>query len=191
MTLPVVPAMAYLFVLVWTSIPLLPAEPVLLAGGSYAAAGGLDLPVVVAAATVGSFVSDLIKYGVGRVAGPSVLRRLRRSGAGGRAVAWTESRIARTGPSIIVPSYFVPGGVVVSTVLCGALRTPLGPTVLASAAGAALWATGYGLLGWAGGALTGDPLVGLLLALSAALGIAVLMRRSTTGRAGLGEASSR
>lgn len=182
MTLPVVPAMAYLFVLVWTSLPFLPAEPVLLAGGSYAASGGLLLPLVVLAATVGSFVSDLLKYGIGRLAGPWVLLRLRRTSAGAKALVWIELRMARTGPAVIVPSYFVPFGVVVATVLCGALRTPLGPTVTASAVGAALWSTSYALLGWAGGALTGDPVLGALLALPAAIALALLLRRRTTDR---------
>lgn len=182
MTLPVVPAMAYLFVLAWTSFPFLPAEPVLLAGGSYAAAGGLFLPLVVLAATAGSFVSDLAKYGIGRIAGPVVLRRLRQTSAGARAVVWIELRIARTGPAVIVPSYFVPLGVVVATILCGALRTPLGATLAASAVGAALWSTTFGLIGWAGGALTGDPLLGALLALPAAAALALLLRRNTTDR---------
>jgi membrane-associated protein len=43
------------------------------------------------------------------------------------------------GPAVIVPAYFVPFGVVAATLLCGALRMPVGAVVVASAVGAALW----------------------------------------------------
>jgi membrane-associated protein len=178
--LPVSPIAAYLFVLIWTSFPFTPAEPVLIGAGSLAAGGGLALGVVILAATAGSFVSDLLKYAIGRYGGPSLLRRLRRRPAGKRALAWVEARMAVIGPAVIVPSYLVPFGVVVATLLCGALRLPLRGVAVASAVGAACWATVYGLLGYAGTSVTGDPIVGAALGLTVALAIGWAVRRATT-----------
>lgn len=180
MRLPVSPLAAYLFVGIWTSLPFTPAEPVLVGAGSLAATGALALGAVIAVATAGSFVSDLAKYAIGRYGGRALLRRLRRRPAGDRAVVWVETRMTAVGPAVIVPSYLVPFGVVVATLLCGALRLPLRGVAVASAVGAACWATVYGLLGYAGTSITGDPLLGAALALLAALAIAWAVRRATT-----------
>jgi membrane-associated protein len=178
----VTPLAAYLFVVAWASIPFAPAEPLLVGAGSYAATGALHLPLVVAAAASGSLASDLAKYALGRAAGPALLRRLRRRESGARAVDWIESRASRIGPAVIIPSYFVPFGVVAATLLCGALRMRLGPVAAASAIGAALWSTLFIGLGYAGGAVMHDPLRGALLALPVALGLGLLLSRLATAR---------
>ena len=180
--LPVTPIAAYLLVAGWASVPFVPAEPMLVAVGSYAATGALALPLVVVAAAAGSLVSDLAKYALGRVAGPRLLRRLGRRESGARAIAWIEARARRIGPLVIVPSYFVPFGVVASTLLCGALRMRPGPVAAASAAGAALWAALFVLLGFAGGAVTHDPVHGVLLALPVALALGLGLSRLVTAR---------
>ncbi|MHA6792150.1 DedA family protein [Pseudonocardia bannensis] len=184
MPLPVAPIAAYLALLVWSSVPFAPAEPFLLAAGSYAASGPLSLWIAIVAAAAGSFASDLAKYALGRVAGAALLRRLRRRPAGARAVAWIEARVLRAGPAAIAPSYFVPFGVVAATVLCGALRMPVRGVALASACGAVLWSSAFLLLGYAGGALTGNPLIGSAVAVPAAVLIGLLVRKRTTDRVG-------
>jgi hypothetical protein len=88
-------------VLGWASLPFVPTEPVLVGAGSFAATGTLHLPLVVAAAAVGSLGSDLAKYALGRAAGPALLRRLSRSAAGARAVEWIERR-ARRGRAVVL-----------------------------------------------------------------------------------------
>ena len=176
------PLAAYLLVLGWTSLPFAPAEPVLVGAGSYAATGFLQLPFVVAAAATGSLFSDLAKYAIGRAAGPALLRRLARRESGARAVEWIETRARRIGPAVIVPSYFVPFGVVAATLLCGALRMRIGPVAAASAVGAALWSAMFVLLGYAGGAVTHNPLHGALLALPVALVLGMLLSRVATAR---------
>jgi membrane-associated protein len=180
--LPVTPIAAYLLVLGWASIPFVSAEPMLLGAGSYAAMGALHLPLVVGVAAVGSLASDLAKYALGRAAGPALLARLRRRASGVRAVEWIEIRIRRIGPAVIVLSYFVPFGVVAATLLCGALRMRLGPVAAASTVGAALWSSMFVLLGYAGGAVTHNPLTGALLALPVALGLGMLLSRVATTR---------
>ncbi|WP_219414979.1 DedA family protein [Pseudonocardia nigra] len=186
MSLPVSPVAAYLVVLVWASLPFVPAEPMLVAAGSWSATGGLSVLAVVAAAAAGSLVSDLVKYAIGRLAGPALLQRLRNRPAGARAVTWIEHRVRRIGPAVIIPSYFVPVGVVVSTLLCGALRLPLRAVVVASAAGAALWAAVFVLLGYAGGVVSGHPLAGIAIGLPAAFLLGALIARRTTARADAG-----
>jgi membrane-associated protein len=178
----VTPIAAYLLVLGWASIPFAPAEPMLVGAGSYAATGALHLPLVVAVAACGSLASDLAKYALGRLAGPALLRRLGRRESGARAIAWIETRMRRIGPAVIVPSYFVPFAVVAATLLCGVLRMRIGPVVAASVVGAALWSSLFVLLGYAGGAVTHDPLTGALLALPVAFGIAMVLSRVTTSR---------
>ena len=180
--LPVTPLAAYLLVLGWASLPFVPAEPMLVGAGSYAATGALHLPFVVAAAAGGSLASDLAKYALGRAFGPALLRRLRRSASGARAVDRIEARTRRIGAAVIVPSYFVPFGVVAATLLCGVLRMRLGPVAVASTVGAALWSGMFVLLGYAGGAVTHDPLVGALLALPVGLAVAVALSRVATAR---------
>ena len=182
MRLPVTPIAAYLLVMGWASLPFVPAEPMLVGAGSYAAADALRLPLVVAAAAVGSLASDFAKYFLGRAAGPALLRRLRRWDSGARAVEWIESRARRIGPAVIVPSYFVPFGVVAATLLCGALRMRLGPVAVASTTGAALWSAMFVLLGYAGGSVTHNPLHGALLALPVGLVLAMALSRIAMAR---------
>nr|WP_239029347.1 VTT domain-containing protein [Pseudonocardia acidicola] len=145
--------------------------------GAYSASGPLILGLAVVAATAGSFVSDLAKYGLGRLAGPALLRRLRRYKGGARAIDWIEARMLRTGSAVIAPAYFVPFGVVTATILTGALRMRLRGVVLASACGAALWSATFMTLGYVGGALTGNPLTGLLVAIPGAVVVGMLARR--------------
>jgi len=180
--LPVTPLAAYLLVLGWASIPFAPAEPLLVGAGSYAATGALHLPLVIAVAASGSLASDLAKYAIGRAAGPALLLRLARRPSGARAVEWIETRARRIGPAVIVPSYFVPFGVVAATLLCGALRMRAGPVAAASVVGAVLWSGMFVLLGYAGGAVTHDPVTGALLALPVGLGLAVLLSRVAAAR---------
>ena len=182
MRLPVTPLAAYLLVMGWASLPFVPAEPMLVGAGSYAATGALHLPLVVAASATGSLASDFAKYALGRAAGPALLRRLSRRESGARAVEWIEGRARRIGPAVIVPSYFVPFGVVAATLLCGALRMRLGPVAVASTVGAALWSAMFVLLGYAGGAVTHDPLRGALLALPVALVLGMVASRIATAR---------
>ena len=182
MRLPVTPIAVYLIVLGWASLPFVPAEPMLVGAGSYAATGAVHLLVVVAAAAGGSLASDLAKYAIGRAAGPAMLRRLSTRESGARAVEWIETRTRRIGPAVIVPSYFVPFGVVAATLLCGALRMRLGPVAAASTAGAVLWSSMFVLLGYAGGAVTHNPVTGALVALPVALVLGMLLSRVATAR---------
>jgi membrane protein DedA with SNARE-associated domain len=176
-SLPVAPVAAYAFLLLWSAVPFAPAEPILLMGGAFAGSGGLALPIAIGAATLGSLASDLAKYGLGRAAGPRLLRRLAAKPAGARAVRWIENRLGASGPMVIAPAYFVPFGVVAATILCGALRLRLRGVVLGSTVGALVWATIYLGLGYLGATVTGNPWFGVLLALPAAAVIGLLAKR--------------
>lgn len=54
----------------------LPNALVLIAAGSFTAAGQMDLPSVILAATIASIAGDLLGYGVGRWAGDHVLNHI-------------------------------------------------------------------------------------------------------------------
>ncbi|WP_181780842.1 DedA family protein, partial [Pseudonocardia pini] len=109
--------------------------------------------------------------------GPRRLQQLATHPAGARAVRWIEARIVASGPMVIVPSYFVPFGVVTATILCGALRMRLRSVVVASAVGAMIWATVFLGLGYVGATVTGNPWFGFALAVPAALVIGLLAKR--------------
>jgi membrane protein DedA with SNARE-associated domain len=78
---------------------------------------------------------------------------------------------------VIASSYFVPFGVVASTIACGALRLRLRGVVLGSAVGALIWATVFLGLGYLGATVTGNPWFGFALAVPAALVVGLMARR--------------
>ncbi|HEY6423483.1 MAG TPA: VTT domain-containing protein [Pseudonocardiaceae bacterium] len=177
MRLPVPPIAAYLALLGWSSIPFVPTEPAILAAGSYAGSTTLSIFIVIAAGALGGFVSDLLKYAIGYYTGPAVLRRLGRRSRGRRTVDWVQSRLLRAGPAVLVPAQFVPLGAPTACLLCGALRLRLLPVIAATAVATTTWSACFALIGFLGGATTGDPILGLVPALAAALGIGALVKR--------------
>jgi membrane protein DedA with SNARE-associated domain len=81
---------------------------------------------------------------------------------------------------VIAPSYFVPFGVVASTILCGALGMRVRGVVVGSTIGAIVWSAVYIGLGYLGGALAGNPWIGIALAVPAALIVGLLAKRRIT-----------
>ena len=124
-----------------------PAYPVLIVAGAYAAMGGSPLWQLVAVAVGAALIADTGWYSAGRRFGMRILGVLCRvSLSPDTCVRQTESIFQRFGPSSMLFAKFVPGFASVATALAGALRLSYWKFVLFDAGGAALWSgVGIGL----------------------------------------------
>jgi membrane protein DedA with SNARE-associated domain/rhodanese-related sulfurtransferase len=117
-----------------------PAYPVLIVAGAYAAMGGSPLWQLVAVGVAAALIADTGWYLAGRRFGLSILRTLCRvSLSQDTCVRQTESMFQRFGPVSMVFAKFIPGFASVATALAGAIRLRYWIFVLFDAVGAALW----------------------------------------------------
>lgn len=128
----------------------LPALPILLAAGALAGAQLLNLPLVIALASLAAVLADLFWYELGRRRGSKVLRFLCRiSLEPDSCVRQTEETFARHGARSLLVAKFIPGLNTVAPPLAGVFRMRLPRFLLFDLVGAALWAgtfSGLGLL---------------------------------------------
>jgi membrane protein DedA with SNARE-associated domain/rhodanese-related sulfurtransferase len=124
-----------------------PAYPVLIVAGAYAAMGGNPLWQLVAVGIVASIIADTGWYMAGRTFGMRILSTLCRvSLSQDSCVRQTESIFQRFGPASMLFAKFVPGFASVATALAGAIRLRYWTFVLFDAVGAGLWVgVGVGL----------------------------------------------
>jgi membrane protein DedA with SNARE-associated domain len=171
-------------------VPLMPTEPVLVGMGVLAASSTshLSLVAVIAVSAVACSMSDHLLYGFGRVAGVRALDWL----AGKRpavtaASDWLGERVVtRWGLPILIAGRWLPAGGTIGAVLTGTLRWRLVRFTPASVLGSTLWSTYVALLGYLGGALTGQPVAGFLVSVGIAtvlgLGCSFFIRRAHHNR---------
>ena len=140
-----------LLVLLESVIPPIPSEVVLPAAGALVALGRLNGPLTWLLALVGSVLGALILYGAGRAFGEERTRRvlvavpLVESDDVDRADAW----FARYGQVAVFVGRLIPGVRSLISLPAGAARMPLGPFVLWTTLGSAIWNSlliGAGLL---------------------------------------------
>lgn len=126
-----------------------PAVPTLLLAGSLTTTPGF-LGKLLGASMIASVLADWIWYWSGRMFGYRVLSGLCKLSINpSSCVSQTEARFIRWGLSSLVVAKFIPGFSTVAPPIAGALRMNQGGFLLASAAGAGLWAgaaLGVGLL---------------------------------------------
>lgn len=117
-----------------------PAVPTLLVAGSLALTMG-QAGQVLAAAIVASLIGDWAWFRLGSLFGYRVLAGLCRLSINpASCVTQTEARFIRWGLGSLLIAKFIPGFSTVAPPIAGALRMSLKGFLLASAAGAALWA---------------------------------------------------
>lgn len=117
-----------------------PAYPVLIVAGAYAAMGGSPVWQLVSVGIAAALVADTGWYVAGRNFGMRILSLLcRMSLSQDTCVRQTESIFQRFGPSSMLFAKFVPGFASVATALAGALRLNYLKFLLFDAGGAALW----------------------------------------------------
>ena len=168
MSIPLAAAITMFLVAV---IPLAPTEPVLAAMGVLAATEHVAPLGAIVIAAVGCSLSDHLLYAVGRFAGGPALARLRRKPAVDAATQWLIRNSTRWGVPILIVGRWLPAGGTVGALLAGALRWPLKRFTPTSLTGATLWSTYVALLGYLGGSIVSQPLIGLMLS----LGLAALL----------------
>lgn len=128
----------------------LPASILVLAAGSFAAAGDLTLWQVLLVSFAAFVVGDQLAFRIAHVAGPSLLRRLRVNKKMDGLITKSESLLHTRGKVAVLLSHTVlsPTCAYVSY-LCGAGGMNWSSFSLAAGIGAALWTAAYVGLGYA------------------------------------------
>lgn len=152
-------------------LPAVPSEPVIILAGVYAAGGATNLYLVIASIALGVFLGDLIPYGVGRLFGTSVLRRLPPGSRRRAAHDWLSHQLAVRGGFFLVSTRFLPARFL-PTLSAGLVRYPLRSYVLYTAIAAVCWSVYRTLIGYLGGTLFQDN---ELLAVAVGIGLALLV----------------
>jgi membrane protein DedA with SNARE-associated domain len=135
---------SYAVLFVWVlleqgGVPI-PAVPLLLAAGALAAAGGMNLALILGSAVTASLVSDVGWYGLGRRRGTGILNWLCRiSFEPDSCVRKTEHLFSRRGAASLLVAKFVPGLNTIAAPMAGTIRMPLARFVLFDGLGALLW----------------------------------------------------
>ena len=151
-------------------VPPVPSEGIVVALAAVAVAGdGPNLMALAVAAGVGAFLGDSLTYVVGRRFGPRRLHRITRPAAR-RALERASDTLDRRGAVVILSARYVPLGRVAVNLTAGATGFPprrfVGLAAVAATTWAA-WSVGVGAL--AGHWLEGNPLLGSVLGVVAAL----------------------
>ena len=156
--------------------PLVPSETAVITGGVIAAAGDLNLGLVLACAAAGAFVGDNTSYVIGRTIGPPAADRLFRGERGRKTINWAKRTLAERGGLLIVVSRFIPGGRTATTFSAGLVGYRWRLFVLFDALAAAFWASYAALIGYFGGkAFENQPWKGLLVAFGLAATITLVV----------------
>src|SRR5262249_38291036 len=105
-------------------VPIGRSETSLITAGVLAAAGDLDLTLVVAAAAAGAFLGDNTAYLVGSRYGTRINDRFFNGEKARRRVEWAQRQVTERGGELVLIARFIPGGRTVGTPGCGALGDP-------------------------------------------------------------------
>jgi membrane protein DedA with SNARE-associated domain len=119
-----------------------PSELTLVAAGVGVHQGWLSFPAAVAAATAGNLVGSLIAYSLGR---RGVLARL--PGRAEAVVRRCEALFGRYGPSAVFIARLLPLARTFVSLPAGHADVPLGPFILLTIAGCAIWSAALILVG--------------------------------------------
>lgn len=142
-----------LLMLLQNLIPLLPSEVIMPLAGFLASLGYLDLRAAILAGLAGSLAGHLPWYALGRAVGEErLLAAAARHGRwfglsadhARRAAVWFHGHAARA----VLLGRLVPGIRTCVNIPAGAARMPLGPFLLYTALGDALWTSALAWGGW-------------------------------------------
>ncbi|WP_316859044.1 DedA family protein [uncultured Cohaesibacter sp.] len=127
----------------------LPGSMLVIAAGSFAAAGDINLYEAMAAAYVGFLLGDQLAFRIAHMAGPGLLDRFRRSKRAGPMVGRGEEMLRKRGVLAVLISHTIisPMGPWINY-LSGATRMKWLHFSVASIVGAALWVAAYCLTGY-------------------------------------------
>lgn len=153
-------------------VPVIPSETGLITGGILSAEGAMSLPLVIAMASIGSFVGDNLAYWIGRSAQEWACRWITRGEKGRRGLEWAQRELDEHGGSIIIVARFIPGGRTPTMIACGILEFPYRRFLVLDAVAAVLWGSINTLIGFIGGTAFAENTIGAF-ALSFGVAVAV------------------
>lgn len=126
----------------------IPTVPLLLTAGTLTATHRMSLPLVLAAALLGSLISDSAWYWLGKRYGGAVVKLLcRLSMESSTCVRRTESFFAKRGASALLVAKFIPGLSTVAPPIAGQTGMKYREFAAFDAAGILLWALTFTLSG--------------------------------------------
>lgn len=143
----------YAVVLLWVlteqlGIPL-PSTPLLLTAGTLTATHQLNLPLILAAALVGSLIADTVWFLFGQRYGGAVVRLMcRLSLESSACVRKTEGYFTRRGAAALLVAKFVPGLGSVAAPIAGQIGMGFGKFLLFDGLGVILWSATVTLGGY-------------------------------------------
>ncbi|AWB81102.1 hypothetical protein C3B44_01055 [Corynebacterium yudongzhengii] len=172
--LPLVTIMAFLD----ATIPVIPSEPVLSVGASWAGATGQINPWhVFFAALIGGMAGDNTCYIVGRKFQNKVAN-LNPKSKPGKAIGWVRRMMKHYGGATIIIARFVPYARFTLTLLLGSVRYNWLLFFIYDTIGVAIWAGAIVSVSYFGGLLfEGAPLIGVLFGVVAGTLIGVVIQK--------------
>ena len=129
-------------------MPFLPGDSLLFVVGALAAAGGMDLRVVMAVLVCAALLGDNVNYWFGRWLGPRVFRSGEARWLNHRHLERTQAFYARHGGKTVVIARFVPFVRTFAPFVAGIGRMHYGRFLAFSVSGALLWVVSLTLLGY-------------------------------------------
>jgi membrane protein DedA with SNARE-associated domain len=161
----------------------IPGETALITAGGLAAAGRLQLPVVILIAALAAIAGDTVGYWVGRHTGRWLLLRDGLGATHRREVAERADRFfARYGAATIFFARFLPGLRYAGAVMAGASRMRWRRFALANAAGGVAWSASVATIAYIAGPTGSIVLVVVANAVLACLIVLAWRRRRTTSQ---------
>ncbi len=141
----------FLLVMLESSGIPLPGETILISAAIYASTGrGLDIRLVIASAAAGAIIGDNFGYWIGRIFGQRLVSRFGPSvGLDARKQKLGQYLFARYGGSIVFFGRFVAVLRAFAALLAGANHLPPGRFFVFNAAGGVVWASLFGVGGFA------------------------------------------
>ena len=134
----------YLIIFIWVfldqvALPI-PSVPMLVAGGTMVATHSLDFWGIVASATVGAIIADLLWYQLGKRGGSTAISYVcKLSIEPDSCVTTTRDAFGRFGPMTIVIAKFIPGVQTLAPASAGFIGAPLGGFLLLDLLGTLLF----------------------------------------------------
>jgi membrane-associated protein len=170
--------------------PVLPGETTLNAASTLAAAGSLDLSLVIVAGAAGAIVGDSALYWMARL-GKRRFRAQVEKVEKDERVALALSFMGGNAPLLIVAGRYVPGLRFVVNATMGVTEYPYRRFIVWSALGGALWSAYTCALAYLiATALSGFPLASIVISgvvTTAAVAVVILRMRAARKRAGEGQ----
>ncbi|WP_129668928.1 DedA family protein [Phytoactinopolyspora endophytica] len=139
-------------------VPIVPSEVAVVAAGTLAAAGELDVVAVLIAAAGGALVGDCAVYLIGRHTLPGVLARSRLGRRVQRSVERAYMRMGSASSAAIIAGRFIPLGRTASSAAAGMAGVSPQRFLLCGAIGGSAWASWMLGIGYVTGSVTDVPL---------------------------------